>query len=114
MPAAFPWRLVGALAGIVAIIVAVSLTLRTCQQNRSLKTQTRVTTGQVGAATSSGSVAVNTVGGVMTNDAGTDAAVAQGQGAIHAAAEGQKGKVSQKVACGFKSAADRPECKGGQ
>jgi hypothetical protein len=48
----------------------------------------------------------------MSNDAATDAAVAQGKAAIHAAPEGQKSAATKNAACRLKSYQDSPQCKG--
>lgn len=106
-----PWRVIAMLGGIILLIVVLGLGLRACQQNHSLKTQNKVATGQVGASTASGAAAVNTVGGVMSNDASTDAAVAQGQASISAAPEGQKGAATIAAACRLRAYRDTPQCK---
>lgn len=106
-------RTIALILGIVGIVAAILLFLNTCQSNKHLKAQNRVTNGAAGASIRSGAEATNTIGNVMANDTATDTAVAAGQAQIHAAPQGQKGKVTRKVACGFRSAANRPECKEG-
>lgn len=99
--------------GVIAVmlVLAVLFGLNECSANPTASKRAEVSKEQGSASTHAGADALNTVGNVASNDAGTDAAVTSGQGAIHAAPQGQKGKVSRNVACGFKSAAGRPECK---
>jgi hypothetical protein len=93
------------------LVLAVLFGLSECSARQTASKRAEVSKEQGSAATHAGADALNTVGNVASNDSATDATVTSGQAAIHDAPQGQKGKVSRKVACGFKSAAGRPECK---
>lgn len=76
------------------------------------KKQAEISKGQEGAAVNAGAEAMNTVSNVTGNAAATDATVAQGQGEVRAAPDGQKGAATVNAACRFKANRDKPQCKG--
>jgi hypothetical protein len=105
-------RVIATIIGIVLIVVLCLALLSQCQSAKTAKKQAEVSQGEAGAAIGSGAEAVNTLGGVISNDAATDAAVAQGKAAIHAAPEGQKSAATKNAACRLKSYQNSPQCKG--
>lgn len=105
-------RVIGMIVGAVLLIGIILFGLNECRAKQTVSKQAEVSQGEAGAAIGSGAEAVNTLGGVISNDAATDETVAQGKAAIHAAPEGQKSAATKKAACGLKSYQDSPQCKG--
>lgn len=95
----------------LVILALVIFGVSQCASKKTAEKQAEVSEGQAGASIGSGSEAMNTVGNVANSDAATDAAVAEGQSAVRAAAEGQKGKAAKAAACKLKTYANTPQCK---
>jgi ABC-type Na+ efflux pump permease subunit len=68
--------------GVALFLVAVIGGVRSCQMARNAKTETRLVTGQAGAAIANGSDAVETVGAVAGKAAETDALTKENADAI--------------------------------
>lgn len=105
-------RVIAMIVGAILLIGIILFGLNECRARQTADKQAEVSKGEAGAAIGSGAVAVNVVGGVTSNDAATDAAVAQGQADIHAAPEGQKSAATKKAACRLRAYQDTPQCKG--
>lgn len=105
------YRIVGMIAGVIVLIVAVSIVLSQCSSGNRAKTQNRVNEGAAGASIDSGAEAVNTAANVAASDDATDAQVAAAQAEIADAARGTKGAAAKRAACGFKAYRDAPQCK---
>jgi hypothetical protein len=95
----------------VLLIGVILFAVNSCNSSKRAGKQAEVSREQGQASVGAGEEALNTVGNLAAGDQATDDQVASGQEAIRNAPEGQKGKTTRKVACGFKSAANRPECK---
>jgi hypothetical protein len=104
-------RIIGMVVGVILLIVAGSLFLRSCQSGKTAKKQAEVSQGQAGAAIDSGVVAVEVASNVVANDMATDEQVAVAKAEIAAAAKGQKGAAAKRAACRFKAYANTPQCK---
>jgi hypothetical protein len=105
-------------ARVIAIVVVAAIVVAlllwgpaACRSIFANKKQAEVSKGQAGASISAGAEATNTLGNVAENAAAADAAVAQGQGEVRAAPEGQKGSATVSAACRFKANRDKPQCK---
>jgi hypothetical protein len=104
-------KAIAIIVAVVLLVVLISVALSQCHSAQTANKQNEVSQGEAGAAIGSGAVAVNVIGGVTSNDAATDAAVAQGQADIHAAPEGQKGAATKRAACNLNAYRDSPQCK---
>ncbi len=103
-------RLLIGIAGVIALIVGVSLFLTQCQSTKTAEKQAEVSAGQGEAAVGAGQEALNTVANVAGNVAATDQAVSQGQGEVRTAPEAGKGAAAVNAACRFKANRNKPEC----
>ncbi len=106
-----PSRTLMLILGIAAIILLAMAVPSCIQKWRSQGAQSRVDRGQAEAGTNTGSAALNTLEGVVANDAATDAAVGTGIGSTRGVPEAQRDAVAIDALCQFKSAKDKPECK---
>lgn len=61
IPTNIPWRLLGIVAGLVALVVIPSLIVRSCDVRRNKAAQSRVESGQAQAASDSAKDAINAV-----------------------------------------------------
>jgi len=68
-----PWRLIGMLLGLVAIVTVPALLVRSCDKHRSLAAQSRVDEGQKGALANSAADAVAVVGNAADREASSEA-----------------------------------------
>lgn len=99
--------------GVIALmlVLAIGFGLSECSARRSADKRNEVSGEQGQASVNAGATALNTLSNVASNDAATDATVAQGQQDIRNAPEGQKGQAARKAACRLKAYRDTPECK---
>jgi hypothetical protein len=104
-------RVIAMIVGAALLIGIILFGLNQCRARQTASKQAEVSQGEAGAAIGAGATAVNVVGGVMSNDAATDATVAQGQAQIHSAPEGQKSAATKNAACSLKAYQDSPQCK---
>lgn len=95
----------------IMLVVALFFGVNQCSSRKTADKQAEVSGEQGNAATHAGAEAANTVGGVMTNDAATDALVGMGQTEIAAATQGTKGKAAKRAACRLNAYRDTPQCK---
>lgn len=84
MAPAWLTKTVARILGVVAIVLAIGalLFLHQCSQERTAKTETKLATGQAGAALASGQDAVTTVGTVEGNSSAGDALTKENHDAI--------------------------------
>lgn len=97
----------------VAVLLAVGFLLwgpAACRSYFTNKKEASISKGQAGAAIDAGAEATNTLGNVSENAAAADASVAQGQGEVRTAPEGQKGTAAVNAACRFKANRNKPQC----
>jgi hypothetical protein len=102
-----------AIAAIAAILLVVAFLLWGPAACRSYFTQKRtaeVAQGQAGAAINSGAEATSTLGNIMENGQATDAAVKEGNNAIHNASEADRGRVATDAACRLRAYRDLKRC----
>jgi hypothetical protein len=109
-------RIIAAIA--VVALFALLFTLHECSVARNAKTETKLATGQAGAALQSGQDAANTVGNRMDADAQGDALTRTNGDAIDNA-DGAKAPVAAPVRaagiaalCRRAAYRDTPRCKG--
>lgn len=81
-----------------------------CTKRQSAETQGKVDRGQAGASIDSGAEASNTLGNIMESGAQTDAAVKEGQDAIRAAPESERGARTVDAACKLRAYRDSERC----
>lgn len=102
---------------VIVLLIGTFLFLRQCSAERTAKTETKLATGQAGAAIQSGQDAVNTVGTVEGNSSSGDALTkangdtilnAQGANAVVAAPVRDAGIAAL---CRRPSYRDNPRCK---
>lgn len=103
------------IAAVVIVVLAVLL-FNQWQRTRSAKTETRLATGQTGAALESGTDAVNTVGNRMDADAASDRITQENEDGIRSA-EGANEAVAAAVGnaglaglCRRNAYRSKPEC----
>ena len=103
-------KLIAYIVAGIAIVVLAALVLSQCSSRKSADKQAEVSKEQGAAAVGAGQEALNTVSNVTSNQAATDASVAQGQGEVRSAPEAQKGQAAVNAACRFKANRNKPEC----
>ena len=99
-------RLIGIIVGVVVLIVAAGLFIRSCDKRRSQAAQTRVERSQAEAARNSAGDAINTVTGVGSNQAASEELTRQNERDIRNA-QG----ADQRVGSGVDLAGRRSLCK---
>lgn len=104
-------RIIAMVVGVVILIVAAGIFLRSCQSAKTAKKEAEVAQGQSGATISTAEEVGNTVSNVAAGDAATDALVAGGQAEIAKAVKGQKGAATKRAACRLEAYRDSPQCK---
>jgi hypothetical protein len=72
MPANIPWRLIGLLAALIAIVAIPALLVRSCDKHRNEAAQARVDQGQKGALANSAADAIDTVGNAAARERASD------------------------------------------
>lgn len=103
-------RLTLLVAGIILILALIAFGTSQCSKRKNEAAQARVERGQATAGATVGGEAVNTLEGVVANDAATDDAVATGIAATREAPEANRDAVAVNSLCQFKSARNKPEC----
>lgn len=94
----------------VALILGF-FTLRSCQNARNAKTETRLSKGQADAAVKSGTDAVETVGNRMAADRAGDQAVEETKDAINNASDAAGVDAAGRAGlCRLAAYRSRPEC----
>ena len=111
MIAGLSTRIIAMIVGAVLLVGIILFGLSECRARQVADKQAEVSKEQGQASINAGAAAMNTVSNVASNDAATDASVAQGQSEIRNAPEGQKGKTTRNAACRLKAYRDTPECK---
>lgn len=104
-------RVIAMIVGAVLLVGIILFGLNECRARQAADTQAEVSKEQGQASINAGAAAMGTVSNVASNDAATDATVAQGQSEIRNAPEGQKGQAARKAACRLKAYRGTPECK---
>jgi Flp pilus assembly protein TadB len=72
MQPTFPWRLVAMLGALVALVLLVGLTVRSCDKHRSQAAQGRVDRGQTEALSNSAADAVDTLGNAAAREGASE------------------------------------------
>jgi hypothetical protein len=110
-------RIIAMIAGVILLIVAVGLFVKSCDNRRSRAAQSRVERSQAEAASNSAADAINTVTGVGTNQAASEDLGRTNERDIRAA-EGANTKISAGVNAAGRAALckraayrDDPKCK---
>ena len=101
-------KLLAALA-CVALVLAL-ITMRSCSATNTAKTETRLATGQAGAAIESGTDAVQTIGNAQTNETDIHANVKEGTDAIQSAPAGNSNDAADRAACRLRSYRNSSKC----
>jgi type II secretory pathway component PulM len=100
-------KLIATVVAVIALVLVVGLTVRSCDKRRSQAAQHKVERAQTGALTNSAADAVNTVGNVSTNAASSEALTRSNERSIRDA-EGSSDKVNPAVRdAGFASLCKR-------
>lgn len=94
----------------IVLLIVGALSVRSCNEARTAKTEATLSRNQTGAAIESGKDAVNTVGNSQANEAATRAAIKEGTDAIDNATGGDSNAAADRAACRMRSYANRPEC----
>lgn len=117
IPASIPWRLIGLIAAVIAIVAIPALLVRSCDRHRSQAAQSRVNAGQAGAMSNSASDAVNTVAASGEASAASEALTRSNEQQIRAA-QGANAKVDPaardagiNALCRRQAYANDPRCK---
>lgn len=93
-----------------ALVIVVLLGFNQWQRLHTSKTETRLATGQAGAALQSGADAVETIGNAHAAEIQTHAIVKDGQDAINAAPAGDSNDAADRAACRMRSYRNQPRC----
>ena len=93
-----------------ALVIVALLGLNQWQRLHTSKAETRLATGQAGAALQSGADAVETIGNAHAAETQTHAIVKDGQDAINAAPAGDSNDAANRAACRLRSYRDQPRC----
>jgi type VI protein secretion system component VasK len=112
MPPIVERNLVRILVALVfVLLIAGFVTLRSCQAERTAKTETRLSKGQADAAVKSGSDAVETVGNRMAADRRGDQTVQETKDAINNASDAVGVDAAGRAGlCRLAGYSRRPEC----
>lgn len=109
-------RVIAIAVAVIALILIVGFTVRSCDKRRSEAAQSRVTQGQIGAYQNSAADAVNTVGAASANEAASEDLTRTNEQQIRAA-PGANDKVNPAVRdagiaalCRRKAYANDPRC----
>jgi hypothetical protein len=94
---------------IVALILGL-FALRSCNSARTAKTETRLATGQRGAAIESGTDAVQTTGNISAAETARQTTVKEGSDAINAAPAGDSNDAAERAACRLRSYRHSGKC----
>ena len=97
------------LVGIIALIATV-ISIRSCGSAQTAKTETKLATGQAGAAIESGADAVNTVGNAAASETAIHQTAKEGTDAIHAAPAGDSNDAADRAACRMRVYRHSPKC----
>jgi len=99
---------------IVALILVAAvgalLAVRSCRSAGTAKTETRLATGQRGAAIESGTDAVQTTGNTSAAEAARQSTVKEGTDAINAAPAGASNNAADRAACRLRSYRHSSKC----
>jgi hypothetical protein len=114
----FPWRLIGLLAGLIALVAIPALLVRSCDNRHARAAQSRVERSQAEAASNSAADAIGTVARSGEAAAASEA-LTRANGEQIRAADGANQKVGAGVdaagraaLCRRQAYADDPKCKG--
>lgn len=112
-----PWRLIGLIAALIALIVIPALVVRSCDARHSKAAQTRIEQSQAGAASNSAADAINAVAASGGREAASEDLTRSNDRDIRAA-QGSGDKVNPaardaglSALCKRKAYANDPRCK---
>lgn len=103
-------RLIAALAAIALAVLLGLVAWSQWQRAHVARTETRLATGQRGAAIDSGTDAVETVGTAQANEADTQIIVKEGTDAIQQAPGGDSNAAADRAACRLRSYRHSVKC----